>query len=107
MASTTSRRKSPSYFIQPVVSNSVGAKQSDTPCRFDLLPPEAMFAIAEVLKQGADKYGEENWRGLTVRDNINHAIQHLYGWLMGDTAEDHLAHAACRVLFALSLHKGK
>ena len=91
------------YFTQETIENELGAKEAGTIARFDLIPPEAMFKIAEILHEGAQKYGEENWRGLNYRTNLNHALQHIYGHLAGDKTEDHLAHAACRILFALAL----
>lgn len=42
----------------PIVTNKLGGKQSATPYGFHMLPPHAMFAVAEVAKYGAEKYGE-------------------------------------------------
>ena len=78
-----------------------GAKQSDSPYRTDLLPAQALLSIAAVLKGGADKYGPNNWRKIPLVDHINHAMTHLYALLAGDTSDDHLSHAATRMLFAL------
>ena len=40
--------------------------------RFDLLPYEAMEALAIWYEDGAAKYGERNWeKGLSVKDCIN------------------------------------
>lgn len=83
--------------------NALGGKQSATLTRFDLVPPFALARIAQIIKTGADKYGENNWKKIEVRDNINHAICHLYAFLASDTNEDHLGNASCRVLFALEL----
>lgn len=85
----------------PVVVSENGAKQSDSPYRSDLLPPQATLAVAKVLKDGAAKYGDDNWRGLTVRDLLNHALTHALAYLSGDTQDDHLEHFACRALMAL------
>ena len=38
--------------------------------------------------------------GVFVR---NHAIQHLYAYLAGDTSDDHLAHAILRAMFAFEV----
>lgn len=81
--------------------NEFGGRQSKVPYRCDLLPPKAILSVAEILYAGAVKYGENNWHNITVADNVNHALGHLYLWLDGDTSEDHLSHAACRILFAL------
>lgn len=89
----------------PVVENEVGAKQSGSPYRCDLFPPQAMLAVAKVLKEGADKYGDENWRGIPIRDHLSHAMTHMLAYLAGDSQDDHLGHAACRMLMALDLKK--
>jgi hypothetical protein len=90
-----------------VVTNEKGAAQSHTPCRFDLMPPVALFEIAKVLGEGAEKYGVGNWENIEVNDHLNHAIQHVYGYLMGDKTEEHLGHAICRLMFALELSESK
>lgn len=80
-----------------------GAKQSASPYRIDLLPAKASLHVSQILAEGAKKYGENNWRGLTVADNVNHALVHFFAYLAGDTSDDHLGHAATRALFALEL----
>lgn len=85
----------------PTVVNERGAKQSASPYRCDLLPARAALAVAAVLRHGADKYGDNNWRGIPVADHLNHALTHLFAHLAGDEQDDHLEHAACRLLMAL------
>lgn len=87
----------------PVMVNDVGGKQSHCPYRCDLLPTMAILAVSKVLKEGADKYGDDNWRKIPVREHVNHALTHVFAWLAGDKSDDHLEHAACRMLFALDL----
>ena len=77
--------------------------QSPTHYRFDLLDAKAMFAIAENVSRGAEKYGENDWRGIPVQDHVNKALIHLYADMMGDVQDDHLTHAATRLIFALAL----
>lgn len=84
-----------------VVTNAKGAKQSATQYRMDLLPPQALLAVAGVLKLGAEKYGDNNWREIPIEDHLNHAIIHAYAYLAGDKQDDHLGHFACRALMAL------
>lgn len=85
----------------PTIVNEAGGKQSVSQYRTDLLPPRALLSIAKVLKHGADKYGDDNWRKIRRKDHINHALTHLFALLAGDAQDDHLEHAACRVLMAL------
>lgn len=89
----------------PTVTNERGGKQSHSPFRCDLLPPRAVLAVASVLRDGAAKYGDGNWRSIPVGDHLNHALSHVFAWLAGDTQDDHLAHAACRLVFALDLDR--
>ena len=88
----------------PVVENKNGGKQSDTPYGFHMLPPSALFDAAKVAKYGADKYGEtfenRNYVKIPSLDHLNHALQHIYAYLAGDTQDDHLGHAIVRLMFA-------
>lgn len=85
----------------PTVTNAAGGKQSHSPYRADLLPPHALLAVAKVLSEGAAKYGANNWHAIPAADNINHALVHLLALQAGDTSDEHLEHAATRILFAL------
>ena len=88
----------------PTETNKNGGKQSKTPYAFHFLPPSAMFAAAGVAKYGAEKYGEtlsdRNYKKISAEEHVNHAIQHLFAYLAGDTSDDHLAHAILRAMFA-------
>lgn len=86
------------------VVNEKGGKQSKVEYRFDLVDPQAMFAMCKVLKEGFDKYGsDENWRKIPVRDHLNHLIIHAYAALAGDTSDEHLSHIMCRAMFACAV----
>lgn len=87
----------------PTVTNEKGAKQSGSPYRCDLLPAQASLHVAGILKYGADKYGDNNWRGIPIADHLNHALTHIFAWLAGDSQDDHLGHAACRLMMALEV----
>lgn len=87
----------------PTVTNDKGGKQSYTGRRMDLMPPKALLAVAEVLHHGATKYGIDNWRSIPVESHLNHAAIHIYAYLAGDRSDDHLGHAACRLLMAKEL----
>lgn len=91
----------------PTETNANGGKQSKTPYAFHFLPPRAMFAAAEVAKYGSEKYGEtledRNYKKIPAEEHVNHAIQHLFAYLAGDTSDDHLAHAILRTMFAFEV----
>lgn len=60
--------------------------------RFDLLPYEAIEALAKWYEAGATKYAERNWeQGISVKDCINRMIRHALKAGNGWTDEDHLA----------------
>lgn len=87
----------------PVVVNELGGMQSLLNYRFDLIDPLPLFRLASIVSEGAEKYGEWNWRRISLRDNLNHALAHIFAHLAGDCQDDHLGHAFCRLYFALSL----
>jgi hypothetical protein len=67
--------------------------------RFDLIPQVGLRRVAETCAEGAAKYGERNWEaGIPASVMLNHALRHLHLYLVGDAAEDHLAHAAWNIL---------
>lgn len=60
--------------------------------RFDLLPYEAVEALAKWYEAGSKKYDERNWeQGISVKDCINRMIRHAMKAGNGWTDEDHLA----------------
>lgn len=74
-----------------------------------LVPPELVFAVAQVLGFGAAKYGERNWeRGGLSRDRLWAAAQrHLWAYQAGErldaeTGYSHLWHAACEIAFMIA-----
>jgi hypothetical protein len=70
--------------------------------RYDLISPIGLRRLAETYAEGAQKFGAFNWEnGMPVTDLLNHAIAHVYKFLSGDRAEDHLAHAAWNLLGAI------
>lgn len=88
----------------PAVFNSKGGGQSHIPVRFDLIDGNALFAMAAVLDEGANKYGANNWRKIEVESHLNHLIMHAYAYLAGDRSDEHLSHIMCRAMFAQGVH---
>ena len=79
-----------------------------------LIPFDALEEVARVLMFGAEKYGAENWRDVEngERRYWNAAIRHLTAYSRGKDLDSesnlsHLAHAACNVLFVMSLRNGR
>ena len=85
-----------------VETNQYGGKQTRLDGDFIKLSPQFLLALAKLVKQGGDKYGEFNWLKITTGEHLNHALTHIFEELAGDpsSAEDHLLNAACRLMFA-------
>lgn len=93
-------------------------KQFGTALKFDgdklplhLLSTEAMNQTAAVLKFGAQKYAEHNWRnGFAWSRPLSAAMRHITAFNAGEDIDpesglSHLAHAACCIMFLLEFEK--
>ena len=87
----------------PMVTNVAGGNQSYVPRDYTLVPADALAQVARVLHDGCEKYGKDNWRLINSNDHLNHCLNHIYLYLAGNTQEDHLSHAATRLLMSLEL----
>lgn len=85
-----------------------GKKFDAGKARMDLLAPELLYGVADVLAFGATKYGARNWEaGMTWGRCFAAAMRHLWAWWRGEkfdpeTGLPHLAHAACCLMFLLA-----
>lgn len=76
--------------------------------RVDLMPPEWIEALAEVLTAGAAKYADRNWeRGMSHSKMVACLFRHVLKFLRGErydseTGCHHLAHAAWNALALMS-----
>ena len=62
---------------------------------YHLISPIGLARLAATYREGSDKYGDYNWtKGLSIGECLNHALRHIFYYLLGDRSEDHLAHAA-------------
>jgi len=91
-------------------SKETGKKFDKGKPRMDLIPPEAIFAIAEVLRYGAEekKYGERNWeKGIKATRLFAAAQRHLWKWMSGKDIDEesnlpHLHHAICELAMLIA-----
>jgi hypothetical protein len=88
---------------EPIVTNEKGGKQSKSLYGFHLLDAKAMFKLAEVLQYGATKYERDNWRKIPAEEHLNHAFQHAFAWMSGDTQDDHAGHFLCRAMMFVAM----
>jgi hypothetical protein len=76
--------------------------------RYDLLPPEFVEAVAQVLTYGAEKYAARNWeKGLPYGRVFAAIMRHLWAWWRREDRDpesglSHLAHAACGLAFLVT-----
>ena len=75
--------------------------------RFDLIPPEAMEALAELYALGANKYGDRNWEhGMKWGRVFAAMMRHAWAWFRGETndREDGQHHLISVAWCALALY---
>lgn len=76
--------------------------------RVDLVPPEAIVAMATVLGFGASKHGERDWeRGYPWSRYYASLLRHLLAWKAGEDVDPesgrpHLWHALCNLSFLVT-----
>lgn len=65
------------------------AKKLDTgKPRFDLIPPEALEALAQLYTLGAAKYGDRNWeKGTTWGRFFRALMSHAWSWWRGQRCD--------------------
>jgi hypothetical protein len=86
-----------------------GIKHDAGKAPMELLPFEALTEVAKVLAFGAKKYSAWNWiLGFNHSRLLGASIRHLSEYQQGRDLDEesnlsHLAHAACCILFLLSL----
>lgn len=86
--------------VNPITGGIKGQKLA----RFDLLPGDSLWALAEHFGKGANKYAERNWElGYNWSLNFAAAQRHMWQWWSGeDTDEEidgsHLISAAWHML---------
>ena len=93
--------------------NKHGVKFDIGKTRFELVPAEAIEAIAIILTDGAAKYGDRNWElGMQWSRPYGAMLRHLFAWWGGenddrDSGRPHLWHAACNLAFLISYERNK
>jgi hypothetical protein len=91
-----------------------GLKYDGGKLPMNLLPFDALEAVARVLGHGAVKYGPNNWQALENAEERYEAalIRHLSAHKKGEVTDpesglSHLAHMACNALFLLHFQEEK
>lgn len=87
----------------PIIESESGYRTSQVPYRMNLMFWRAILHTSEIMAIGAQSHGEDNWRKGSADDHLNKALIHLAAHYIGDTSDDHLGHAAWRVMAALEI----
>ncbi len=100
-----------------------GRKDDGGKVRMDLIAPELLFSVANVLTYGAAKYSARNWEsGMSWGRVFGALMRHLWAWWGGagpttksfvfgelddETRFSHLWHAGCCLMFLIAYEERK
>ena len=82
-----------------------GSKFDAGKTRMDLIAPEFVVGISDVLTFGAQKYGARNWeKGMSWSRPFAALMRHMWMWWAGEKSDpetglSHLHHAGCCLMF--------
>ena len=92
--------------VAKTVTAITGRKDDKEKNRLDLIEPEFIEGIGEVLTFGADKYEPNNWQNVEDAKNRYYAaaLRHLMAWRKGEKTDPEsgfspLDHVACNIMF--------
>jgi hypothetical protein len=88
---------------EKIVKFKTGGKRDERGFDFNFfsVSPIGAKRLAKIHFEGDTRYGFGNWRkGLPFSNILNHAMNHLFLYLKGDTTQDNLAKVAW-AMFAL------
>jgi dATP/dGTP diphosphohydrolase len=63
----------------------------------------AIETVITVMRDGERNHLPDEWKAYPPEYHVSRAAAHLRQWQAGDMQEDHLSHAATRLLLALTL----
>ena len=95
-------------------NNTVGRKDDQEKNRLDLIEPEFIEGVGEVLTFGAKKYEPNSWQNVPDAENRYYGavLRHLMAYRKGETEDkeshlSHLKHAATNIMFLLHFEEAK
>lgn len=90
-----------------------GHKDDQGKVRMDLIPPELLEGVGDILTFGAEKYSERNWEhGMKWSRPFGALMRHMWAWWGGEdkdpeTGRSHLWHAGCCIAFLIAYEARK
>lgn len=85
-----------------------GHKDDQDKVRMELIPPELLEAVGDILTFGAAKYADRNWEhGMKWSRPFGAMMRHMWAWWRGEdkdpeTGRSHLWHAGCCIAFLIA-----
>lgn len=87
-----------------------GLKFDEGKVPYELLAPEFLEGVAEILRFGAEKYSARNWElGMNWSRPFGALMRHMWSWwnpfvsdLDEETGKSHLWHAGCCLMFLIA-----
>lgn len=71
-----------------ITDGKTGGMKGSKLARFDLIPPEALWALAEVYGKGMEKYAKRNWeKGYDWGLSVAALERHLNLWKMNESID--------------------
>lgn len=90
---------------QKIKVNDNGGKEHERPFRSQALFFKALLAISGVRYDAVVNkgYEDDNYKKIDKYQHLGRCLTHLFAYMSGDKSNDHLSHAATRLLMALEM----
>lgn len=84
--------------------NLIPLKDSVWKSRVDLIIPDFLLEMWDILRLWAEKYRENSWQWIPIKEHYWAALRHLFKFFLWEkndqeTWKSHLVHAACNIMF--------